>query len=128
VLKLYKIRGQLFKFLIVGGVAVLLDAIFYWILLYIFNLDAAISKRISFIIGALWAYIGNKYFTFSANTHLINDGWKFALVYFSSFVINSITHDVYLQFHENYSVAFIAATGLSAVTNFIGQKLFVFHE
>ena len=127
-LKLYKIRGQLFKFLIVGGLAVLLDAIFYWILLYVFNLDAAISKRISFIIGALWAYIGNKYFTFSANTHLINDGWKFALVYLLSFVINSITHDVYLQIHENYLIAFIAATGLSAATNFIGQKLFVFHE
>ena len=57
-------NSQIIRFLIVGVTTVLIDYIFYFFL-YFIGFSTSISKGISFIIGAIFAYVANKYFTFN---------------------------------------------------------------
>ena len=57
-------NSQIFKFLIVGMTTVFIDYLFYYFL-FLIGITTDISKGVSFIIGAIFAYIANKYFTFN---------------------------------------------------------------
>ena len=66
-----------------------------------------------------------KYFTFKSTKWKISEIFSFSVIYFSSFVLNSFTHDVLLNyFSGNYP--FIIATFISVLINYLGQKLIVF--
>lgn len=116
------------RFLLVGGIAVLIDFAAYFVLLN-FEVDASFAKATSFILGSVWAYFANWKFTFGARKGRFTE-LAFAAVYLSALAVNTLTNSVALaifdQFQWRYVVAFIAATGASTIWNFAGMSLFVF--
>jgi putative flippase GtrA len=145
------IQKQLIKFFVIGVFASLVDLLFYYIMLQfipVFEVDLNfvgtvfhpdnkdLSKTISFILGSLVTYNLNKYWTWKQKDRSHKRFVKFYTLYAFSLIINVFANKLALFIlTENASfewvpmkflVAFVFATGTSAVFNFVGQKLWVF--
>jgi putative flippase GtrA len=125
------VKGSLGRFLLVGGTTVLVDAAVYQLLLQT-DLSHGTAKAISFIAGALFAYVANWRFTFRGASHR----WSlvlFVLVYLGALVLNVGANALVLRLVGEtgawqVALAFLVATGLSAAWNFVGMALFVFRS
>ena len=120
------LNNQLCRYLFVGLMAVLIDGVAYVLLTQYSDLDPTLAKRISFIMGSIWAFLMNKYFTFQSKQKKISEPILFIVVYVLGFLLNSVSHDLVYQWWKSSLWAFLVATGLSTVFNFIGQKYIVF--
>jgi|GEM_PF-312065 len=120
------------RFVPVGVAAVLADLAIYLALSAV-GLGRAESKALSFVCGALLAFAGNRYFTFQRPSRRYGFV-AFWIVYFVSLLLNVLTNTLgiaiamRLGLNDGLSIAagFLAATSISATSNFIGMKLFVF--
>lgn len=135
----------------IGVLATLVDLVVYYILLQFFpefqldlnivgehfhpdNRDA--SKSCSFIIGSLVTYNLNKFWTWKQKDRSNKRFVKFYTLYGASLILNVLANKLALYIlteneafqwvPKKFLVAFIFATGTSAVFNFAGQKLWVF--
>ncbi len=117
------------RFLIVGSTTVLIDLVFYFLLIYI-GFDTSLSKGISFSVGTIFAYFANRNYTFQSSMRGFFRFTVFTLLYLSTLVVNVASNEIVLKFtsHINSSlmIAFLIATSLSATLNFIGMKYIVF--
>jgi|TARA_B100001093_G_scaffold456117_1_gene466812 putative flippase GtrA len=120
------IKKQLPRFIIVGIFAVLIDYFFYTLLSNMVIVN--IAKAISFILGASFAFIFNKLWTFSKRAFLYKEIFKFTIVYSSSLIVNVCTNQFILLQSGSIIFAFLIATLSSATINFLCQKYFVFNE
>ncbi len=145
------LQKQLIKFFVIGVLATLVDLFFYWILLqgiaefiqhievlgYVFRFDHQdLSKSISFVIGSLVTYNLNKFWTWKQKDRSNLRFIKFYMLYGFSLILNVLANKFALYALHNYDFlefvplkyffAFGFATGVSAVFNFAGQKLWVF--
>jgi putative flippase GtrA len=119
------LKKQLFRFLITGSSAVIIDSLIYYLLLNIFSTE--ISKAISFICGAAFAFVLNRLWTFNRNKQAIEHLWRFIILYMITLTINvMVNKGCLLILPEQLTLAFLTATGTSTVLNFIGQKWWVF--
>lgn len=119
-----QIKKEMKRFLVAGISAVGTDLGTYYLLLN--YLDPAIAKTISFLLGTIVAFIINKYWTFEKHERSYQEVVKFVLLYTATLFTNVATNEVVLnQFHIVF-LAFLIATGVSTVLNFIGQKWWVF--
>lgn len=122
-------RSSLPRFLLVGGTTVLVDFVVYQLLMLL-GLEHEVAKTFSFTAGAVFAYVANWRFTFSGQAHR----WSLALfvmIYAAALGLNVGANALVLHVlgeHPAWKVlfAFLVATGLSAVWNYIGMALFVF--
>jgi putative flippase GtrA len=117
---------EIMRFLLVGGLAVLIDGSVYFFLIDLEITDASWAKRLSFLIGSFWAFFMNKYFTFRQKGFSFAEPVLFGLVYLTGFILNSLIHDLVLVISKTELFAFTLATSVSTVSNFLGQKLVVF--
>jgi len=119
-----QIKKELKRFLVAGMSAVATDFGTYYLLLG--YLDPAVAKTISFLIGTIVAFIINKYWTFEKHERSYGEIIKFSFLYTATLFTNVATNEIVLnQFHIVF-LAFLTATGVSTVLNFIGQKWWVF--
>ncbi len=122
-------NSQIFKFLIVGMTTVFIDYIFYYCL-FLIGITTDISKGVSFIIGAIFAYVANKYFTFNYYEYSNRSILFFCILYLISLTVNIYTNEFFLRSLSNlifnFEISFIVATMISAAINFIGMKYIVF--
>jgi putative flippase GtrA len=117
-------KKELKRFLVAGFSAVGTDLVTYYILLNFFNTD--IAKAISFFLGTIVAFIINKYWTFEKHEKSYQEIVKFGLLYSATLGANVMTNKIVLDMFSITLVAFLIATGVSTVLNFIGQKWWVF--
>lgn len=139
------LKKQLIKFTLIGILAVIVDLIFYYILLNalpekLFSTlsNEAFSKGLSFICGMTVTYVLNKFWTWKKNNRSRKRIAKFSFLYGLSLLINVGVNTVLLftlyefklliDLPNKYLIAFIGATGVSACVNFIGQKFWVFNS
>tara|TARA_B110001454_G_scaffold200666_1_gene206471 strand:+ start:318 stop:713 length:396 start_codon:yes stop_codon:yes gene_type:complete len=121
---LYK---QISRFSVAGLSAVAVDFLSYYSLINYLSYD--ISKTLSFIIGAVVAYVINKFWTFEKNNLSFKELAKFALLYTFSLILNVYMNKLFLDITNNITIiAFLVATGSSALINFVGQKWWVFKK
>tara|TARA_B100001250_G_scaffold409091_1_gene432731 strand:- start:14080 stop:14475 length:396 start_codon:yes stop_codon:yes gene_type:complete len=121
---LYK---QISRFSVAGLSAVAVDFLSYYLLINYLSYD--ISKTLSFVIGAVVAYVINKFWTFEKNNLSFKELVKFALLYTFSLIVNVYMNKLFLDITNNtIIIAFFVATGSSALINFIGQKWWVFKK
>ena len=119
------ILKQFLSYSTIGFISLIIDALVYIILSDIFFISKSLSKIISFIVGSVNSFIGNKLFTFRAKSFNYKEPVKFILIYSVSLIVNSSTHDFFLNVFEGFS-PFIIASIFSIIINFGGQKLWVF--
>jgi putative flippase GtrA len=121
---------SLLRFALVGGTAVVLDAVAY-VLLHQAGVPVDVAKGVSFLIGAVFAYFANWRFTFGAR----RGPWSevlFVVVYALALALNVAANAAVRAWlgtsSTDATVAFLVATGLSAAWNFVGMSLFVFRQ
>jgi len=119
-----KIKKELLRFLVAGLSAVGTDLAIYYMLLNFFSSD--ISKAISFLTGTIVAFLINKYWTFEKQENSYVEIFRFGVLYSLTLGANIITNKTILDNTEIVFIAFIMATGVSTVLNFVGQKWWVF--
>jgi|TARA_B110000503_G_scaffold56406_1_gene90398 putative flippase GtrA len=119
-----KIKKELKRFLLAGLSAVATDLATYYILLNFIPHD--IAKAISFLLGTILAFIINKYWTFEKYQKSYKEMMKFGILYSLTLGANVMTNNIVLEYTSLVFLAFLVATGVSTVLNFIGQKWWVF--
>lgn len=126
-------RRQIGRFLVVGVVATLSDAVVYAALQAAgFTPDPA--KALSFVVGTGVAWVLNRRWTFEAADAGAADAARFFVLYAASFALNVGVHHllhgpaVDLFGPPGATVAFVGATATSTVSNFFGQRLWVFRR
>ena len=125
------IKTQTFLFLIIGIMAVLIDTCSYLLLFYLIG-SINFSKCVSFIMGAVFSYYGNKNITFNVKAKKLTPLY-FSLVYSISLGLNIFSNSFSLYLFQNKEtisilISFFIATIISAFFNFIMMKFFVFKK
>ena len=123
-----QIVAEIQRFIIVSGVALMIDIGVYFILSSIFGMDSSWAKRISFACIPVWGFFAHKRFTFRKRPLNPGEPTRFALVYFAGLILNSVVHDATATLNQPSTPAFLAATIAWACMNFVGQKWFVFNS
>lgn len=141
--KLLLSKKQLIKFTLIGIFAVMIDLNFYYTFLnvlpetsFFFITKEEISKAMSFLCGMTFSYFLNKFWTWKKKDRSKRRVAKFTLIYGISLLLNVTVNAVLIFLLHNfknlidlpnkYFIAFIGATGVSAILNFAGQKFWVF--
>ena len=119
---------EIYKFILIGICSVLIDFIFYFLFIYFHIFDPNISKKISFILGAIFAFYANRDYVFRVIKKNYFQYFGFATLYFISFMANSYVHDVVLIKSKVLMIAFLIATIVSTIINYIGQKFLIFRK
>lgn len=123
--KLVEKYGSFFKFLLVGGSSTLIDFIIY--LLLSMRLDITISKILSMIIASFFSYMVNKKWTFvydgKTNVALI---FKYIFSQLVNISVNTLVNTFMYNWLELKIVAFVIATGVAMIVNYLLQKFLVF--
>ncbi|WJV54599.1 GtrA family protein [Pectobacteriaceae bacterium CE70] len=121
---------EILRFLFVGTITVCVDFLCYRFS-HSLRIDLAYAKAIGFISGTLFAYFVNRFWTFSAKDAPLASVWRFVVVYSLNLCVNVLLNMGVLALlaGTNYAVviAFLIATGTSAVLNFVGMKFYVFN-
>jgi putative flippase GtrA len=125
------VRGSLLRFLLVGGTTVLIDAAVYQLEL-LAGVPHDWAKMVSFIAGALFAYVANWRFTFKGEHHR----WSmvaFVVLYLCALGLNVGVNALVLHVLGGdrlwqVGLAFVLATGVSSAWNFLGMARFVFRS
>jgi len=124
------IKRELAMFLIVGVSTVLVDFISYRGLIGFQVMEVDMAKAAGFLVGTLFAYFANRFWTFGHNPHVPGSVWRFSALYASTLCANVLTNALALKLFEDMAIAiqlaFLLATGVSTCLNFLGMKLFVF--
>ena len=122
--------SSLLRFLLVGASAVAIDGAAY-VLLHAAGVPVDVAKALGFLTGAVFAYFANWRFTFGAR----RSRWSevlFVVIYALALGINVAANAGVRAWlgtgTADATVAFLVATGLSAVWNFVGMSLFVFRR
>lgn len=125
------LKRELVIFLIVGVSTVLIDFMIYLCLVGFGVMEIDFAKATGFLIGTLFAYFANRFWTFGQKPHFPGSEWRFMVLYASTLGINVLINSITLVLlaDENAAIplSFFIATGVSASLNFAGMKLFVFN-
>jgi putative flippase GtrA len=121
------LKKELTRYLIVGVSAVLTDFITYR-LLSLFLL-ISVAKTISYILGMIVSFYVNRSWTFNSQGEMRKDFSKFVVLYLGSLFLNVLSNHLTLfLFPYAITFAFLVATGVSVITNYVGQKYWVFRK
>lgn len=124
-LERFEIR-ELLKFCVGGGSAVIVDFLMYMFLKQYIVVSAA--KIISFIMGAAVGFVINKLWTFESRSFSTSEIMRYILLYACSATANMLVNKGILLISSVTVLAFLGATTVSTIINFLGQKFFVFRK
>ena len=124
------IKRELGIFLVVGVSTVLVDFISYRGLIGFQAMEVDMAKAVGFLVGTLFAYFANRFWTFGHKSHVPGSTWRFSALYASTLGANVLINALALKLLSDVAtaiqLAFLLATGVSACLNFLGMKFFVF--
>ena len=118
-------KKELMRFLIGGGSAITTDYIIYMLLLYA-GMAMSVSKAVSYICGAIVGFVINKIWTFESKGFSKMEIMRYILLYVVSACVNAGVNRMVMFVVNMQLLAFLCATGVGTVLNFLGQKFFVF--
>jgi putative flippase GtrA len=122
-------RKQLARFLVVGGASVAVDLIVYAALLR-WSLDADLAKGASYLAGVVVGFFGNKWWTFESARRSVSEPVSYLALYSITLVVNvACNRGVLSLLGQSANVwAFLFATGVTTMLNFIGMKFVTFRR
>jgi putative flippase GtrA len=124
-------RKEVLRFLVVGFTTVAIDYLTYRMLVAL-GATYAPAKAASFIVGTVFAYFANRFWTFGGPGASPAPGSvpRFAILYATTLLCNVAVNSVLLAVISAHAfaiqAAFVVATGVSATLNFLGMKYLVF--
>lgn len=124
------IKRELPLFLIVGSLSVLIDFATYRALIWTAVVGVDIAKGSSFLVGTVFAYFANRFWTFGHTSYQAGSPWRFGFLYLitlgANVLVNAVVLKLLADVRAAVQLAFLAATVISASLNFLGMKGFVF--
>lgn len=130
-------KKEIIKFILVGCSNTLIGMMIIFFMYNILHTGYWISSGIGYVIGSIWSYFMNKYFTFQYE----NKNWRIIV----RFVINimicyviayAIAKPITIQicgvifpeisFKMKEEIALLVGMGFYTILNFLGQKFFCF--
>jgi putative flippase GtrA len=125
-------KKQLCRFLVIGLSSVFVDLAVYAFLAG-FGTPTHWAKGISYIAGMLIGFVGNKFWTFECRTASVSEPVLYVLLYLATLVINVVVNagvlgaaSLLLPSLCAAALAFLIATGVTTVLNFLGMRLVAF--
>jgi putative flippase GtrA len=120
-----RLKKELLFFLVAGCSAVGTDALIYHFLFQ--RLGYSPAKAVSFLTGTIVAYLLNKFLTFQAPQKSFTEFGRFGVLYSGTLVANvTVNRAILFLLPQHVLIAFLFATAVSAILNFLGQKFWVF--
>ena len=123
------LHSQAGRFLLVGGATVLVDFVVYVLLLFV-GIETDMAKGISFSMGAVFAYFANKGYTFNSQKKGLYRFMLFSVLYGLTLVVNISANELVLFLLDKTQLfivfAFLVATIVSAILNYLGMKYIIF--
>ena len=121
-------NSEIIKFIVVGVLAVLIDGTTYALMVRALGFEQGLSKRVSFILGSIWAFFANKRYTFNSPAPARKEIILFSILYITTYFVNGWIHDITWKISDMDWLSFLTATATSTVINYLGQKFVVFHK
>ncbi len=123
---------QVVRFLVVGLTAAIVDWSTYRSVLWLTSI-IPFSKGCGFVLGTIYAYVANRFWTFGEHTHHgLDHVYRFIFVYLSTLALNVAVNSYLLSLMNSFEwrlgFAFIGATLVSSFLNFLGMKFYVFKK
>lgn len=123
---------QIRRFLVIGVLSVLVDLTVY-LLLNRFGLQTHLAKGISYVSGMVVGFVGNKFWTFESARRSAAEPLTYLLLYATTLMVNVAANAVVLSLFAdllppfwNRALAFLVATGVTTVLNFLGMRFVTF--
>ena len=120
-------KNELWRFVLGGGAAVAVDFLCYRGLLF-WGVPIFEAKYVGFVVGAAVGFVIQKYWTFKSQGVLRREIPKYVALYMLSAFVNAESNNIILDIYPLTWLAFLGATGISTVMNYLGQKFFVFRH
>lgn len=123
-------RKQLRRFLIVGSICVLVDLGVYSALTEGTGLAISASKALSYLAGIVVGFMLNKRWTFESSRRTWHEAITYFALYAATLGVNVGCNRLVLSVigADHRTLAFLMATGLTTVLNFIGMRLVTFRH
>lgn len=123
-----KLLLQIFKFVIVGGIATIIDFIVLFILKEFIGLNEIVANTISFTVSVIYNYIASVKWVFDVDENK-NKSTQF-IIFITFSIIGLLINNLILwicidKFSLYYLIGKVIATGIVMVFNFITRKLFL---
>lgn len=121
-----KLIKQIIKFVIVGGIATLIDFVCLYIFKELLNLNIILSNTLSFTISVIYNYIASIKWVFD-----VNENSKFQFIIFvilsviGLLINNSILYLLTTYTEVYYLLSKALATLVVMIYNFITRKIFL---
>ena len=120
-------RRQLRRFLVVGLLSVATDLCVYAVLSATFELSVTWAKAISYLAGVVVGFALNKRWTFQSSRRTWTEPISYLLLYAVTLGVNVGCNGLVLSWLiDQKLIAFLFATGVTTVINFVGMRLVTF--
>ena len=123
-----RLSTQLTRFVLVGGIAFLVDLGSYQALLAI-GLWVHLAKAVAFIAGTSTAYLINRRWTFQGRgggTEYVSIMALYGITFVVQVGMNAVMLGLLPAFRGEFTCAFIVAQGLATIINFVVQRRVIF--
>lgn len=125
-------RARLLRFLVVGSLSVAADGLLFWWLRRGAGWSASLAKAGSYVAGMLLGFVLNKVWTFGSRRRSAAEPLTYGLLYAATLGLNVLAYNTVRDGLNAWGdrvaggAAFLAATGLSTVVNYLGLRYFTF--
>ena len=120
---------QLRRFVVVGLVCVVADLSVYTALTDRLGIQPTTAKAISYLAGVAVGFGLNKRWTFRSSRRTWREPISYLLLYAATLGINVACNNFILALLPNWRLlAFLFATGVTTVINFVGMRLVTFRK
>lgn len=125
------------RFIVVGIMNTIIGVAAMFIAYNVFHLGYWISSACDYIIGSIFSYFANKYFTFKAEKKSGKEVIRFVInivvCYFLAYgvaqpIMNILLGNMQLSVSIFEQLSMILGMGIFVVLNYFGQKFFVFKK
>lgn len=120
--------SKIFRFVIVGGIATIIDFVFLYIFKELFNFNLVLANTLAFIISVIYNYIASIKWVFDIDK---NKNSKIQFLLFITFsVIGLILNNIFIYLFTDimgiyYLISKIIATLFVMIFNFVTRKIFL---
>ena len=125
------------RFIIVGVLNTIIGTATMLIAYNIFHLGYWIASALNYIVGSIFSYFANKYFTFKSEKKSASEIVRFIInitvCYFISYsvakpVMEMVLRNIQLSLSILEQISMFFGMGIFVVLNYFGQKFFVFRK
>ena len=123
-----KLISKIFRFVVVGGIATIIDFVFLYIFKELFNFNLVLANTLAFIISVTYNYIASIKWVFDIDK---NKNSKIQFLLFITFsVIGLILNNIFIYLFTDimgiyYLISKIIATLFVMIFNFVTRKIFL---